>query len=292
MNNFILYLFGTFSLLISIETLSKGHILSGIIFLILAIILYPLTLNYFNSRFKLNFSGISKQIVLFLLLIFGFVFIGRDMIAEKRIKNLQADKLLEQADSLIRVRQIDLAAKNIREAKLLYDKPNEQKAQSFEDDLLLYQSENYLKESFLKMSDEDYNKLIKSSLAKIYIYHACLNDLFLEKLFNNKEIGVKIIEEKREQERMAALEAENHKMYLRMFYAPDLRNTFLDNGLDIKVKVSGKNFDRLTLTFVLFNDVWTRKFTTDGSFAIWAAMGFKRIDITNGYDYHIYYNLK
>lgn len=68
-----------------------------------------------------------------------------------------------------------------------------------------------------------------------------------------------------------------HETYLRIF--------FLDNGYDIKVRISGENHTNIVLTYALFNDVWYRKFETEGLFDKWAGLGFKSIILTDGYDY-------
>lgn len=71
----------------------------------------------------------------------------------------------------------------------------------------------------------------------------------------------------------------------RRVYETDLRNAFLDEGYDIKVEVSGDDNDILTLTFPLFNDVWDRKFETQGTYKSLQDMGFKRVFLSDGYDY-------
>lgn len=77
------------------------------------------------------------------------------------------------------------------------------------------------------------------------------------------------------------------KLYLpeRKGYQESLRNYFLDQGFDIKVTVSGKNYDELMLEFPLFNDVWFRKFETNGNFEEWFKIGFTKITLSNNYDY-------
>lgn len=69
-----------------------------------------------------------------------------------------------------------------------------------------------------------------------------------------------------------------------------LRESFLDGGLDIKVRVSGKNHDRLKLTYALFSDVWSHRMQKEGLISQWCGMGFKRIDLTDGYDWSVYWN--
>lgn len=71
-------------------------------------------------------------------------------------------------------------------------------------------------------------------------------------------------------------------------YETTLRNSFLDNNLDIKVSVYGKNNTKIKLTYVLFSDVWFRKFETEGHFEKLYQKGFRRIELTDGYDYGKY----
>jgi hypothetical protein len=68
-------------------------------------------------------------------------------------------------------------------------------------------------------------------------------------------------------------------------YETILRNNFLDNNLNIRVKVSGKNNTKITLTYPLFNEVWHRKFETEGHFDKLNQKGFKIIIMEDGYDY-------
>jgi hypothetical protein len=68
-------------------------------------------------------------------------------------------------------------------------------------------------------------------------------------------------------------------------YETTLRNSFLDNNLNIRVKVSGKNNTKITLTYPLFNEIWFRKFETEGHFDKLAKKGFKIIEMKDGYNY-------
>lgn len=92
----------------------------------------------------------------------------------------------------------------------------------------------------------------------------------------------------KQQEQQAATEREIKKVQ-RLAAESLLRDRYLDAGMDIKVDVSGKNADRITLTYVLFNDVWTHRFQKDGGLDTLRDMGFKRVDLKSGYDYHIYW---
>jgi hypothetical protein len=75
-------------------------------------------------------------------------------------------------------------------------------------------------------------------------------------------------------------------------YAQALRQRYLDQNLDIEVKVSGKDNDRLTLKFVLFNAVWTNKVEKGSLLAEMRGLGFKRVDLTDGVDYHVFWDFE
>ncbi|QWT87320.1 hypothetical protein KBP46_05535 [Chryseobacterium sp. PCH239] len=71
----------------------------------------------------------------------------------------------------------------------------------------------------------------------------------------------------------------------RLKYGKDLRNLLLDRSLDITVKVFGKGNKKMKLTYVLFNDVWFRKFETLGYFDMIHEKGFTHIELSDGYGY-------
>jgi len=76
----------------------------------------------------------------------------------------------------------------------------------------------------------------------------------------------------------------------RVAYARAIRTDFLDNDLDIAVRTDGPDAGRLTLTYVLFNAVSTRKLETGGGLAghtvsEWREQGFTKVTLTDGYEY-------
>jgi len=72
---------------------------------------------------------------------------------------------------------------------------------------------------------------------------------------------------------------------MRLKYGEDFRNLLLDKSLDIKVTVFGKNNKKMKLTYILFNDVWFRKFETLGYFDLIHEKGFMYIELSDGYGY-------
>jgi hypothetical protein len=78
----------------------------------------------------------------------------------------------------------------------------------------------------------------------------------------------------------------------RVAYGVILRERFLDHGEDIKVWVYGEKKDHITLEWVMFNDVWTHRMAkSDGIIADMQRLGFRRVDVVDGYDYHVYWDL-
>jgi hypothetical protein len=68
-----------------------------------------------------------------------------------------------------------------------------------------------------------------------------------------------------------------------------LRERFLDNSMDVKVRVTGKNADRIQLEWVLFNDVWSHRLRKEGIIGELCDGGFKRVDLDDGYDWGVYF---
>jgi hypothetical protein len=78
----------------------------------------------------------------------------------------------------------------------------------------------------------------------------------------------------------------------RAAYGVILRERFLDHGEDIKVWVYGERKDHITLEWVMFNDVWTHRMSKgDGIIVDLQRLGFRRVDVVDGYDYHVYWDL-
>ena len=92
-------------------------------------------------------------------------------------------------------------------------------------------------------------------------------------------------------EREATKANETAQAEARRAYAKVLRNHFLDQGMDVKVGISGARADRLRLEFILFNAVWTRKMETGSLLGEIRDQGFKRLDM-QGYEYHVNWTWK
>ncbi len=69
----------------------------------------------------------------------------------------------------------------------------------------------------------------------------------------------------------------------RLQIAEARRNLFLDAGLDVQVEVSGKENEVILCSYVIFNDVWARRFEKSDELLMLKAAGFKRFPLTDGY---------
>jgi tetratricopeptide (TPR) repeat protein len=72
----------------------------------------------------------------------------------------------------------------------------------------------------------------------------------------------------------------------------------LDQGMDVRMVLLGKNKDRMKIIYILFNRAWAHKMTEGGSMAEGSFLanlqkvGFKRVTFSDGYDSSFYYDLK
>lgn len=105
----------------------------------------------------------------------------------------------------------------------------------------------------------------------------------------------KLAEQKIKEKKKKEIEDKKNKLELekiaRNAYGKVIREYYLDSGINIKVKVSGSNYDRLTLTYPLFTEVWSHQFQKSGNLQSIRELGFKRVDMTDDYDFHIYWEL-
>jgi len=86
------------------------------------------------------------------------------------------------------------------------------------------------------------------------------------------------------------LEAENYEK--RGKVEAGLRETFLDQGMDVEVKVSGKRRSRITLTYALMGAVMSHQMKKAGNIDALLDLGFKEVVLADGYDYRTIWRRK
>lgn len=99
------------------------------------------------------------------------------------------------------------------------------------------------------------------------------------------------IKEANEEKKKKAAE-EDAKEATRITYAKLLRQKYLDAGLDIKVTTHGKRNRIIKLTFALFNDVWENKIRKGGLYKELIQLDFRRIELSDNYNYNVYVDFK
>ena len=265
-------------------------------------------------------------VLVIILVVISFLKITEDRREKEYEKYEKMDTdsytLMSKADSLIKINELDQAVNTLRkilnlrvdvEVSHLYQQANDLIA-----DILkykqFYNNEGY-KDILLEMNEEEYKKLLNNEYTKKFVSHNHLNDLYIQSLYDKRYdkrfARPKLIREENEREaekerrRLKAQRAYDKRMelegkkpqrdyevstsYTRKQFGKTFRVYWLDRGMDVDVKVSGKNNTRLTLTHVLFSDVWAHKFKKEGDLQGWKDLGFKRVDLRDGFDYHVYW---
>jgi len=165
---------------------------------------------------------------------------------------------------------------------------------------LVQQTDGYFTFNYTDLVCEKCTKQRKIDSEKLYqdglkAYNAGKYELASKKFSAAYAKGHKLAAQwfKKANDKIAAIEkAEKEKASAsaRKNYASSLREHFLDDGLDISVWVSGTNNKNLHLRYALFNAVWTHNFQKGDLIDEIKSQGFKRVYLTDGYDYSVYFN--
>ena len=166
--------------------------------IILIIALWPFVILYlvwaktnWDKKIKI---GITALLVI--LFIFGMTASTQN---EKEALNL-----VSEAEAMIQEGQLNEASTTLEDSKEIY---STDEASELLGKIKKTNSENYLKESLISMSDKEAKLLKEGELEKSFIEHKELNEIFVKKLKNNLENRERYIserEEKIEQERKEA----------------------------------------------------------------------------------------
>jgi hypothetical protein len=230
-------------------------------------------------------------------------------------KNIEKEKaqLIFKSDSITVVAESLIAKGNVQKACSLLSiatnivktsvADSNCKAKNILKDINIFKEEQKRHSFLVALSQKDFAALKQNSLSTSFVKNEYVNKILINDMFENVNKREYLIKQKavlqKEMERVNRIEQKKIELAIsegaalkRKRYEGELRNRFLDMGLDIKVNVTGINNKRMILTFSLFNDVWGRKFDTNGNFEMWHGMGFTRIDLTDGYDYSRYWHWK
>lgn len=149
--------------------------------ILLIILFFPILIPYlvwtktgWNKWIKI---GITTMCVL--ILVFGF--------AGNSQNKKQAFALVSQAETYINENKINEAQDAINKSMQLNPNKDDNRAFSINDNMKLLQSDDFLKRTLAEMSNEDFEILKKNQLKKSYISHEGLNNIFLKKLYDNRD---------------------------------------------------------------------------------------------------------
>jgi hypothetical protein len=120
-------------------------------------------------------------------------------------------------------------------------------------------------------------------LAKPYLLKIKPQIPSLNHIARQKEKQQEASRKKSEKERLAAEKRE--PITKREAAAAGLRELYLDNRQDVKISLSGKDKTIITLSYILIGDVWEHEMNKAGNIDALLDLGFKKVILTNGYDY-------
>lgn len=241
-----------------------------IIFLIVWVLIMSFIYKYFqkyyftNSKYQhlresekellANKKSSNLKIFSLIIIVFGVTYINSTNIfnTDSEEKQVSVSKIpLPKSKYAERIDSLERLPVSVKFAKLY----KEMNSSNIEGDRSMFVGQNIENLQHLLISAEgsDYEIKIRKSIDSL-------------EAIKIKGIATELIKNRQSQEKI-------------------LRNKFLDNNLNIKVKVSGKNSDVVTLTYSLFDEVWFRKFETQGHFDELNKMGFKKIILSDSYDY-------
>ncbi|MDE5421737.1 hypothetical protein L3073_05920 [Ancylomarina sp. DW003] len=178
-------------------------VISGVIFLLLGLFILPPTYDLFAKKTNLNLSsGIKWITVIIGCIVAGFA--AGDLNAES---DKEVDLIVLKASELINKGQLDSAKLYIEKAKSQYSIPSNNKAVDLENELNKYNSEDFIIETLLAMSNEELEQLTNDQLSKAYLFQKTLNKEFIALMkakAPERERIIKEIAEEKERERLAA----------------------------------------------------------------------------------------
>ncbi len=153
-----------------------------------------------------------KQAIILLIVAFALMIAGGGLVSPNEdAKVAEAEALYDQAEAYINEGKIDEALKAIDRSKQLNPNKEQNKAFWLEEKIQKLNSDDFMKETLVNMSDADFNLLINGELKTVIIDHEELNSMFLNKLAENADKRAEYLAEIAEQKRIAEEEAEKKR---------------------------------------------------------------------------------
>lgn len=150
-----------------------------------------------------------KQSIILLIVAFALMITGGGLESSKNVA--EAETLYSQAEAYIDEGKIDEALKAIDSSKQLNPDKKQNKAFWLEEKIQKLNSDDFMKETLVNMSDDDFNLLKNGDLKAKFIGHEKLNSIFLNKLTENSNKREEYLAEIAEQQRIAEEKAEEKR---------------------------------------------------------------------------------
>lgn len=129
-------------------------------------------------------------------------------IADSNAKKQEGLVLVEQAESLIRENKVDEALNVVNKSQEIYISEEFNPAFELEKKIGDFQSQDFMKQALVNISDDEFELLKEGNLEKSFIGHDELNKLFIVKLQENVDQRAAFVAEAEEQKRVQQAEAE------------------------------------------------------------------------------------
>lgn len=239
----------------------------------------------------------------YILVVFGVAVLlscGSKEFKEHNEALFLSDSIATVAETAIRAGDLQAADSLIIRAREIFPR-GECKARILRIDMRKLDGEKNSHIGLISLTNIEFGELQNNLLKKKYLENPILDSLFKINMYENKSNRAKLVREYEKQEEvelkqqiaLAAKQKAQEEVataILRKNYAKILREKYLDENLDIKVLVYGNNNTVIKLSFVLFNDVWSHKMQKGNLITEIQNMGFKKLIMTDGYDYNVYWN--
>ncbi|MBT6069324.1 hypothetical protein HOG48_06260 [Candidatus Peregrinibacteria bacterium] len=170
--------------------------------ILLVISLFPITVPYLVwTKTKWN-----KWVKIAITLLCAIILFSGSIGSNERRE--EATSLVTQAQSYISEDKLNEALTALDQSEILNSSKSTNPAFALENEILNFQSEEFLERTLVEMSDSDFELLNKKELTTTYFQNTELNQRFINKLENNTEIRTLTLAIAEKEKRKELIEAQ------------------------------------------------------------------------------------
>lgn len=157
----------------------------------------------------------SKQPIVTLVVAFALMVVGISLptkpVPDTQLKSKQALEYLDQAETYIAEGKMDEALEAISHSKRLNSRKDQNGVFVLEEQIQLLDSDDFLKQTLIDLSDSDFELLKNGRLKTTFIDHEQLNTMFIDKLIENADKRAEYLAEIEAQRILAQKAAEKRR---------------------------------------------------------------------------------